>query len=156
MKFRAIDACDFSHFNTSGQQRIRDQGTMTAPGHGFRAHNRRLLPPRKFYEIGQILPELGCLHIVGEAAEAGVTPGGIDGIPPRMPESTQSRHIPVMKPDGMQCRRQCSAVELRIVSRTRDRAYIDQPFHTVRFEKTNELLYRTGGVTDRHHDQRYR
>jgi len=113
---------------------------MTAPGNGFGAHNCDSLRFRKIYQIVQILPELRRLHIIGEATEAGVMPSGVNGITARMPEATQTGHVTVMKAGGMQSRRQFASVELRIVPRTWDRAYIDQSLHPVRFQKLDEFL----------------
>jgi hypothetical protein len=116
---------DFLNFNSSRQQRIRDERTMTAPGNGFRAHNCHPFRSRRFYQIVEIFLELGRLHVIGETTEAGVTPTGIRRIRPRMAEATQSRHVPVMKASRMQGIRQLASVELRIVTRTRNGAYID-------------------------------
>ena len=113
---------------------------MTAPGNGFGAHNCNPLRLRKFYQIVQILPELRRLHVIGEATEAGVMPTGVEGIPARMPEATQSGHVTVVKASGMQGRRQFASVELRIVPRTRDGAHIDQSLYLVCFQKMDELL----------------
>ena len=154
MKPRASSACDFSHFNASCQQRICDQGAVTAPGNGFGAHNCNPLALGKFDQIVQIVPELKCLHVIGKPTEAGVVPTSVDGIPLRMPEATQPGHIPVVKASGMQSNRQLAPVELRIVARTRDGAYIDHSFYMVRFEKVDELRYRAGRVPYRHHNQR--
>ena len=87
VNLRAIGISDFPHFNTSRQQRICDQGAMTAPGNSFCTHNCRRLQLRKFYQIIQMLLELRRLHVVGEAAETGVAPSGVERIPPRMPEA---------------------------------------------------------------------
>ena len=48
-------ACDFPHFDSPRQQRVRDQGAMTAPGNGFSAHDGDPLWPRKFYQLVQIV-----------------------------------------------------------------------------------------------------
>jgi hypothetical protein len=113
---------------------------MTAPRNGFGAHNCDSLGLRKFYQIVQILPELRRLHIIGEATEVGVMPSGVDGITERMPEATQTWHVTVMKARGMEDRRQFGSVELRIVPRTWDGAYIDQSLHPVRFQKLDEFV----------------
>ena len=42
------------------------------------------------------------------------------------------------------------SVKLRIVSRTRDRAYIDNALYVVRFKKADEFFHRAGGVPDGH------
>ena len=121
---------------------------MTAPGNGFGAHDCNPLRPGKDYQIFQILPELWRLHVIGEAAETGVMPSGIEGITTRMAEAAQTRHVPVMKAGGMQGRRQFTSVELRIMPRTRDGAYINQALYLVRFQKVDKLLSRAGGVSD--------
>jgi hypothetical protein len=63
--------------------------------------------------------------------------------------------MPVMNASGMQCTRQLVAVELGIVPGTRDGADIHQAFDAVRFEKTDELRGRAGGVPDGHDYQRF-
>ena len=45
----ANGACDFPHFNSPRQQRIRYQRAVAAPGNGFSAHNRTPLRLRKAY-----------------------------------------------------------------------------------------------------------
>ena len=56
----------------------------------------------------------------------------------------------------MQSSRQLVPVELRVVARTRDGAYIDQPFYIMRFKQTDELRHRARRVSYRHDNQRYR
>ena len=53
----------------------------------------------------------------------------------------------------MQGSRQLASVELRIVARTRDGAYIDQSLYIVGFKKMDEVRYRAGGVPYRHDNQ---
>lgn len=77
MRSRMKSACDFARFNPSSQQRICNQRAMTAPGNGFGAHDRNPLRFRKLYQIVQIFPELGRLHVIGVATETGITPSGI-------------------------------------------------------------------------------
>ena len=54
----------------------------------------------------------------------------------------------------MEGRRQLASIELRIVSRPRDRAHVNDPLDAVRLEKTDEVLYRPCRVTDREDDER--
>jgi hypothetical protein len=154
MRLGTGGAGDFPHFDSPRQQRIRYQGAMTAPGNGFGAHDRDPLRSCKFYQFVQMLPKLGRLHIVGEATEARVMPAGVDRIRARAPEAAKSGHVPVMKAGGMQGRRQLASVELRIVPRTRDGSYIDQPLYLVRFQELDEFLYRAGRVPDGHDNRR--
>ena len=127
---------------------------MTAPGNSFGAHDCNPLRPGKGYQILQIFPELRRLHVIGEAAEAGVMPSGIEGTTTGMPEAAQTRHVPVMKAGGMQGRRQFTSIELRIVPRTRDGAYINQALYLVCFQKVDELLRRACGVSDGQDNER--
>jgi hypothetical protein len=73
----------------------------------------------------------------------------------RVPEAPPTRHVPVVKTSGMQANRQLFPVELRVVTRTRNGAHIDQTLHIVRLEKMDELRHRAGRVPYRHDNQRY-
>ena len=72
----------------------------------------------------------------------------------RMPQAAQSRHVRVMHPGAMEGRRQLASIELRVVSRSRDRAHVDDPLDGVRLQQTDEVGYRPSRVTDRENDQR--
>jgi hypothetical protein len=111
---------------------------MTAPGNGFGTHNCDSLRLASSIKSSRFFRN-SCLCI-GEATEAGVMPSGVDGIMARMPEATQTGHVAVMTAGGMQGRRQFATVELRIVPRTWDGAYVDQSLHQMRFQKLDEFL----------------
>ena len=53
----------------------------------------------------------------------------------------------------MEGRGQLTPIELRIVSRPRDRAHINHPLDAVRLQKTDEALCRPCRVTDREDDE---
>ena len=74
---------------------------MTAPGNGFGTHDCNPFRRRELHQIVQVFSELPRLHIVGKATKARVIPAGVDGIPGRMPEATQTWHVPVVKAGGM-------------------------------------------------------
>ena len=76
MEFRAIDSGYFARRNAACQQRIGDQGPVTSPWNSLGAHNRCLLLLGQFYQIHQSPLELGRLHVVRIAPEAGI---GISG-----------------------------------------------------------------------------
>ncbi len=116
MKSRAGRACDFAHFDSSYQQCICNQGTVTAPGYSLRAHDRDPLLPCKLYQRVQALSEFRSLHVIGIAAEARVVPTHIHRVMLRMSEAAQARHIAVMDAGGMQRGGQLVAIELRIMS----------------------------------------
>ena len=47
-----------------------------------------------------------------------------------------------------------ASIELRGVSRPRDRAYINDPLDGVRLQQSDEFRYRPSRVTDRENDKR--
>lgn len=69
--------------------------------------------------------KLGRLHVVGKAAEAGISPRSVDRIRTRVPETAKSRHMLVTNPRFPERTRQPALIELRIVSRAWDRPNID-------------------------------
>jgi hypothetical protein len=54
-----------------------------------------------------------------------------------------------MNPRAPERRRQLAAVELRVVTRARDGAHVDQALHSVGGEQTEELDNRSGRMPDR-------
>lgn len=59
-----------------------------------------------------------------------------------------------MNPGTIEGWRQMASIELRIVSRSRDRADIKDPLDAVRLETPDEGSYRPCRVTDREDDER--
>ena len=59
-----------------------------------------------------------------------------------------------MNPSAVERQRQLVSVELRIVPRPRDRAYVDYALDAVRVQKANEVFNCTGRVTDREDNER--
>lgn len=104
MKPGVTGVADFSHFNSSRQKRICDQGAVAAPGHGFRAHHRNALVFREFDQIVQVFSKLRRLHVIRKTTEAGVMPACVDGVSPRVAEAAKSRRIPVVEASAMHCR----------------------------------------------------
>jgi hypothetical protein len=117
---------------------------MATPGNGFGTHHCDPLALGQFDQIVHIFSELRRLHVIGKATEAGVVPTVVNGVPPSMPEATEPGHVPVVYASGMQSNPQSAPVELRIVARTRDGAYIDQSLYIVGFKKMDEVRSQTG------------
>ena len=59
-----------------------------------------------------------------------------------------------MNPSSVERQRQLVSVELRIVPRPRDGAYVDHPLDAVRLQKANEVFNCPGRVTDREDNER--
>ena len=83
--------------------------------------------------MGQALSERGGLHVIGITTEAGIPPPNVRGIVPSSTKAAQSRHVPVVNPRAMECRRQLTSIELRIMSRPWNRAHVDDALDAVRF-----------------------
>jgi len=66
------------------------------------------------------------LHVIGEAAEAGIFPSRVGRITMRVPQTAKPSHMPVTNPRLLKRARKAAFVELRIVSRAWNRSNIDQ------------------------------
>ena len=99
---------------------------MAAPRHGFGTHDdgSSLLGPMN--ELVQGFLKFWRLHVVGEAAEAGISPSRVGRVTTRVPQTAKPSHMPVTNPCLLKRAREAALVELRIVSRAWDRSNIDQ------------------------------
>ena len=68
---------------------------MAPPRYGLGAHDCGSSLLGQMNELVQGLLKFWCLHVVGEAAEAGISPTCIDGVATRMPQAAKSSHVPV-------------------------------------------------------------
>ena len=151
---RADTARDLAHLDASDEQRVRDQGPVAPPRKGFCAHQHDSFTPGELDAASQILSERRGLHVIGVAAEAGIPPPHVRGVASGTSQAAQSRHVPVMNPRTMEGWREMASIELRVVSRPRDRAHVNDPLDTVRLDQTDEVRYRSSRVTDRENDKR--
>jgi hypothetical protein len=119
---------------------------MAAPGHGFGAHDggSSLLGPMN--ELIKGFLEFWCLHVVCEAAEAGIFPSRVGRVTMRVPQTAKSSFMPVIDPRLLEGAREPALVELRIVSRAWDRSNIDQLLDVVSEKESNEILQGPGRV----------
>ena len=150
---RANAARDLPHRDPSNEEPVGNQRSMTAPWNGLSAHQDNTLLPCQLDRSVQASPESRCLHVVGIAPKAGISPTGVWGVLSGTPAATQSGQVAVVNPRAMKRPRQSVAIELRVVPRHRDRAYVDHSAYAVHLEKANELLDRPCGVPNRKNDQ---
>jgi hypothetical protein len=68
---------------------------MASPGQSFGAHDCGSPFFCQFDEPIQSLLKFRCLHVISEAAEAGISPTCIDGVATRMPQAAESSHVPI-------------------------------------------------------------
>ena len=113
------------------QQRISDERAVAAPGYGLRAHERQLLVRRGSHDLLEAGGESGALHVVGVAAKREIAPAGVRGIRSRFTQPAERRHVRIADTRRLQRVGQRVAVELRVVTRARHGAHVDQPLHAV-------------------------
>jgi hypothetical protein len=101
------------------------------------------------HELVQGLLKFWCLHVVGEAPEAGISPTCIDGVATRMPQTAKSSHVPITNPSPLKRAGQPLKVELRVVTRARDRANVDQLVDAVSKQQSNKILQCSSRVSHR-------
>jgi hypothetical protein len=75
---------------------------MTSPRHRFGAHYCGSPFFTYFDELIQGLLKFWCLHVIGKAAEACISPTSIDRIATRMPQATECSHMLVIDPHLLQ------------------------------------------------------
>jgi hypothetical protein len=150
---RANAACDLPHRDPSDEEPVGNQRSMTAPWNSLSAHQDDTLLRCQLDRSVQASPESRCLHVVGITPKTGISPPGVWGVLSSTPAATQPGEVAVMDPKAMERPRQSVAIELRIVPRHRNRAYVDHSAHAVQLEKANELLYRPCRVPDRQNDE---
>lgn len=137
---RTVAACNLVDLKSANNERIRDQRTMTPPGHGLRAHDCRPPAACQTNQLPEGSIELRSLHVVGKAAETRVSPSCIDRVAPCMSQTAKGRHMDVLNPGSVKGHWQLILVELRVVPRARDGPYIDQPLNAVSLKKSDEVI----------------
>ena len=75
---RARQTRDFFHAYTSDEECVSNQRAMAPPRHGFSAHYRSPSFLGDQDELIEGLLKFWRLHVVGEAAEADISPTSID------------------------------------------------------------------------------
>ncbi len=134
----------------SGDQCISDERAMTPPGESLGTHEREgSILLSTVDEFVECRGELCSLHMVGKATEAGIAPGGIRGVGPRLATSTECRAVPVRDTMFSQCAGQAIPVELGVTPRVRETPHIGHEPHAMRSEQLEELGEGAVGMADR-------
>lgn len=147
-------ARDLACRDAPDQECVRNQGSMAAPGDGLGAHQHDSLPLRQIDASVQVPSERRGLHVVRISTKTRISPATVRGVRARVPQATQARHVSVMDPSAAQSRRQLVAIELRVMSRSRDGTHVDHSADPVCLEQPDELFNRPSRVPDRQDDQR--
>ena len=135
-------AGDVLDVNAADGERVGNEGSVTTPRNGFGAHDGHLLLDSQSDEFFQSRCKFGCLHVIGEPAKAAVAPAGVDRVFMWMSQPAQGLHVPVGNPSAAEPDGQRVAVELRVVTGTRNRADVDQLLDVVGFQNVDEFVER--------------
>ncbi len=98
-------------------QSVRNKRTVTSPFHSFRAHDGDTFFRGGFDQDIESLAEIWSLHVVGISTEGFVPPGRVDRVCPRVAQTAQFRHVPVLNARVLQTAGQNIAIELRVMAR---------------------------------------
>jgi len=129
-------------------ERVSDKGAMAAPGNGFGAHDGAEFCLRQSFEARESGGEVWSLHVVGEAAKAGVVPAGVDGIGVRVAQATELRQVRVSNVRVANGFSERVAIELRIVAGLGNGAHVDEALNLVSFEEGEEIVDGAVGMAD--------
>src|SRR5450759_180168 len=93
---------------------------MVSPRHSFGTHDCG--PPflGQLDELLEGLLKLRCLHVISEAAKAGISPTSIDRVTTRVPQTSKSSYVPITDSRFLKRAGQRVAVELGILPRAWD------------------------------------
>ena len=139
---------DVLDLDSAGCQGVGDQRPMTAPGDRFGAHDHGSTGGSDLDELAQVLGERGSLHVIRVAAKAGILPAGIEGILASVPESSESGQVDVPDVVLFERRGELILAEMRMASRLRNRADVDELTNAVGVQHFEKLLDGQRGVAD--------
>ncbi len=146
VRLGAPGAEDIGHEDAAGEEGIRDEGTMAAPGDGLGAQDRGSFPLRQFDEPRETFLEIRRLHVIGEAAKRGIAPSHIGGIAAGRAQAAELGQMDVAYFDSAQPFAQGEAVELRIMPGAGNAADVDDALDAVGAQKGEEVLPGAGGM----------
>ena len=115
---------DVFRVNSTNQQGICDEQTMTASRNRFGAHQHDLPLVRELDRFVEALRKLGRLHVIRITSKGGVPPAHVERIVFRMTQPAESRQVNVSQAGFLQWSGQGILVKLRIVPGTGHCAHI--------------------------------
>ena len=140
--------------DSTNQQGIGDERTMTAPRHRFSAHQHDSGLSRQLDQFFEALLKFRRLHVICIPSKGGISPACIDRIAPSMTQPAESRQVNVSQAGFLQCAWQRRRVELWVVPGARHRPHIYYTRCCVCLKQADEFLERACGMPNRQHDGR--
>ena len=95
VRLSASFAHDVVHANSTNQQCVANERAMTAPRHGFRAHQCDPLPNGQVNDFVEISLEFRRLHVIGVTAKGGISPPNIHRIALGVAQTAKAGHVNV-------------------------------------------------------------
>lgn len=144
----AAPAHDVLHVNVTRNERVGDQHPVALPPDGFGTHDSHVPDSAKHQQLVDRRSKLCCLHVIGVTTESGILPPTIRRIGSRLPQAAERWEMLVLDPFAFQMRVERFTIEMRMASRSRNRADVGQPRNLIRVEQRNELFKASSGVAD--------
>ncbi len=148
MLCRRGTAHNVAHQPSFFSERVGDQRPVASPRHSFGAHDRSAFFAGDLHQCFQPLREFLARHVVGESSEGSIAPTEIQGIFHRAAQSAELLEMPVTYERISKRFLQFIFIELRIVSRLRDRPNIGDRSHIVRLQYPDKFINRMRRMTD--------
>ena len=98
VRARPHTARNLTYGYAPGEKRIGDQRSVTAPGHGLRAHQDDLLARRPLDTPVQAVAERRRLHVVGIPPEAPISPARVPGVTSGVAQSSEAWQVAIVNP----------------------------------------------------------
>ncbi len=134
--------------DATGGQSVCDETPMAAPGNCLRAHDDGRPGVSKSDDTPDGGVKTGSVHVVRISSERVVLPGGVDRVPPGMPQAAQARLVFIGDSTSRKGLGHRLAVVLRITAGFRNGPDIDEIVHAVRNEHCDEIVELMRRVTD--------
>src|SRR5437870_6895905 len=137
------------HREAAGDERVRDELPVAPPRDGFGTEHCRRPRRGEPEEALKASAELGALHVVGVAAEAGGPPGDVRRVGAARPPSPELGEPVVATPSLGERAGQRLAREVRMAPRGRETPHVCDARDTMAREEVEQLCERAGGMPDR-------
>src|SRR6267378_3363616 len=133
---------------TTHAERIGHQRTVASPRHRFGAHDPNAPSAAHANERRERVLKLLGLHIIAKAAKTFVSPAGVRRILARVPQTAQCFEMHIFEMMRFEALGQRGLVELRIMTRARDRTDVDETLDAIDLQHRHKRLDWQCGVPE--------
>ena len=130
---------DVPDVDPAGDERVRDELAVAAPGDRLGAHHGRGSRPRELDQLVQLAAELRRLHVIGVRPEARALPGYVRRVPASTPTTAESRQPSIRDPDLRERGGERLALEVRMAPGGRIATHVGHVPNPVGREQPEEI-----------------